>query len=81
MRFIIEILYYYTALSNKYCGFPEMINSKIDLGYLIKYLLSTFYVPDSVLGTGDTVVNKRDMVFVLAGLWSTSGGDVSAQFQ
>ena len=38
-------------------------------------------MPDSVLGTGDTVVNKKDMVFVLAGLWSTSGGDVSAQFQ
>ena len=33
-------------------------------------------MPDPVLGTGDTVVNKKDMVFALVGLWSTSRGDV-----
>lgn len=27
--------------------------------------MSTFYEPGSVLGTGDTVVNKRNVVFAL----------------
>lgn len=33
-----------------------------------KYSQNIFYVFDSVLGTGEAVVNKRDMAFALVGL-------------
>lgn len=40
------------------------------LHFLNKYLLSIYYIPNSILGTNDTAINKADKNFCLHGVYS-----------
>ena len=57
---------------------PELLKGKLGLTLrpfhsLIKYLLNT-YAPGTVLGAGDTLVNKSDKNLCLPGAYILEGG-------